>query len=75
MDHFKVMAKIRKVSNGGSGRSIRTDYSGRGMFGSTCWGIVCDDPNEVIAEVGVPGAKTDSMGTSTIVYWPNIKGA
>jgi hypothetical protein len=67
-------AKIRKASNNGYSRSLRTDYSGRGMFGRTCWGIVCDDPNDVIVDVGLKGAHTDSMGTSTIVYWPNITG-
>ncbi|MEK7414226.1 MAG: hypothetical protein AAB263_13005 [Planctomycetota bacterium] len=53
-------------------RSLRLDYSGRGMFGAQCLGIVCDDPEDVIAEVGVKGARTDSMGKSVIVYWPSI---
>jgi hypothetical protein len=72
MDTIANMQKIQSVAESGE-RSLRTDYSGRGMFGSTCWGIVCDDPNDVIAEVGIKGAKTDSMGTSTIVYWPSIR--
>lgn len=55
-------------------RSLRTDYSGRGMFGRTCWGVTCNDPNDVIAEVGLKGAQTDNMGTSTIVYWPRVTG-
>lgn len=55
-------------------RSLRTDYSGRGMFGKTCWGIVCDDPIDTITEVGIKGYKTDNMGYSVIVYWPNITG-
>ena len=66
--------KLWQAVQDGDSRSLRTDYSGRGMFGRTCWGIVCDDPNDIIVEVGLKGAKTDSMGTSTIVYWPNITG-
>ena len=42
-------------------------------YGKKCLGIVCDDPEDVIAEVGVKGAKMDSMGKSTIVYWPDVQ--
>lgn len=59
------------------GGSVRDDYSGRGMFGKSCYGIVCDDANECIAEagaLGLRGARTDSMGRSVIVYWPSIQG-
>lgn len=52
--------------------SFREQYSGRSMYGKSCVGIVCDNPNDVIAELGIPGAKTDDMGRSTIVYWPKI---
>lgn len=55
------------------GRRLYTDYSGRGMFGQTCLGIVCDDPSDTIADAGVHGARQDSLGRSTIVYWPHIK--
>ena len=49
------------------------NYSGRGMFGRICVGIVCDNPNHVIAALGIQGAKTDNMGLQTIVYWPKIE--
>jgi hypothetical protein len=64
--------KIKEVAEEGY-RRFYQDYSGRGMFGRTCVGIVCPDPHKVIAEVGIKGAKTDSMGLDSIVYWPNIK--
>lgn len=54
---------------------IREGYSGRGMFGSTCYGIVCSDVNECIAQAGkfgIIGAKRDSMGMDYIVYFPDI---
>lgn len=69
------MSKQQKIIEASEveGRRLRTDYSGRGMFGSTCYGITCNDPQDVIAEVGIKGARTDSMGRSTIVYWPSVK--
>lgn len=58
--------------------TLRINYSGRNMYGRSCFGIVADDPAEVIelaAIVGIRGAQTDSMGRSTIVYWPDFKCA
>lgn len=57
------------------GGSLRTDYSGRGMFGASCYGIVTDDATnciEIAAEHGIKGARTDGMGLKTIVYWTHI---
>jgi len=57
------------------GGDLRTGYSGRGMYGATCWGIVCEDSRECIEEAalaGVRGAQVDSMGLKSIVYWRHI---
>lgn len=57
------------------GGELRTDYSGRGMYGATCYGIVTNDATfciETAAEHGVKGASVDSMGTKVIVYWQSI---
>ena len=54
---------------------FRPSYSGRGMGGRTCGGIVTDDPMrciELAAQRGITGANTDSMGRQTIVYWPSL---
>lgn len=61
--------------------TVRDDYSGRGMYGKTCFGIVAD--NSVLLgaaliitlgeDLGLQMAEktvTDSMGRSTIFYWP-----
>jgi hypothetical protein len=51
-------------------------YSGRGMFGETCWGITCCNPIECIeaaCDEGVRGACQDNMGRDYIVYWPSLK--
>jgi hypothetical protein len=48
-------------------------YSGRGMYGKRCAGIVTDQPHECIAIAGIRGAKLDNMGLQYIVYWPNIE--
>lgn len=51
-------------------------YSGRCMYGKTCYGIVFDDDvNTVInqaAILGLTGHRSDNMGLSYIVYWPHI---
>jgi len=67
-------AKIEAAVEDDDSLSLRKDYSGRGMFGKTCYGIVCDNPGDVIAQVGLPGARQDSMGKSAIVYWPSVAG-
>lgn len=56
---------------------VRPHYSGRGMFGDACYSIVTDEPENVIERAsaeGLTGARTDSMGLKTIVYWPHVKG-
>lgn len=56
---------------------IYKNYSGRGMYGRTCYGIVTSsDPAEVIAsaeEQGLTDGRADSLGLDVIVYWPHFK--
>ena len=56
--------------------SFRESYSGRAMFGTSCVGIVTDDPDGVLQEIGSRGldltVKRDSMGLRTILYFPNV---
>ena len=44
------------------------EYSGRGMFGIECPGVVVDNPMDFIAEMGLKGLKIDNMGLQYIVY-------
>nr|DAH47973.1 MAG TPA: hypothetical protein [Caudoviricetes sp.] len=68
--------------------SIRADYSGRYMYGRTCFGIVTTDPYRVIGsmsmDLGMNGYEdlaidlysnvcTDNMGMSTIIYFPDVE--
>ena len=63
------------------GEAVRPEYSGRAMYGATCLGIVHDSLDQLIdfvvamAEDGVSlrGARQDSMGHSTITYWPGVQ--
>ena len=76
MDRLLAIAAIHEIAEY-LGDGVRDDYSGRGMYGKTCYGIVTDDPLAVVedaAAVGLRGARTDSMGTHTIVYWPAVTG-
>lgn len=57
------------------GGSIRDDYSGRGMFGRTCYGIDCRHLDEALLEVkqvNLPTPNYDNMGKGWIIYWPSI---
>jgi hypothetical protein len=62
---------------------LRLDYSGRGMYGDKCVGIVVEDPSALIefvlalADSGTDtswlrNVRMDSMGMSTIYYWPSV---
>lgn len=70
------------------GFAIRSDYSGRGMFGQECFGIVAnsigkvvasilrniDDPDVIEEFAGVlENLHSDSMGLSSIFYFPNFE--
>lgn len=65
---------LRDIANQVGG-SLYEGYSGRGMYGKTCYGITCESYLEVIelaAEQGIKGARWDNMGKRYIVYWPDI---
>lgn len=57
---------------------VRTNYSGRGMFGARCLGVVGShhELSELVQHVAietgevVPAPSTDSMGLDIIWYWP-----
>lgn len=67
---------------------VRNDYSGRGMYGKECFGITCGQEQLIkfvvayaiaAAERGetdldwLSDVRSDSMGMSTIWYWPNVQ--
>ncbi len=57
------------------GGKVRENYSGRGMFGKICFGIIYRDVQTIIeeaAERGLKGASQDNMGLDYIVYWPSV---
>lgn len=76
MDEKRYIVECLALEFAKSEDDLRENYSGRGMYGSTCYGIVTDDPDGLVeraVELGLKGACTDSMGLSTIVYWKNIR--
>ena len=74
-----TLKKLKRIANilegDGYKAEIRDDYSGRGMFGATCYGIVTDGP-EIVDKLTPLGTnqKIDNMGLDYIVYFPNLKG-
>jgi len=68
------IAKIKAAALNHTGRYYN-NYSGRGMFGKLCVSIYCEvhEALDIISEVGIKGAKTDSMGLGSVVYWPSIQ--
>ena len=58
------------------GSEVIPDYSGRGMFGATCYGIDCNDATACIEEAAIHGlknARTDSLGKGYVVYWEQVR--
>lgn len=64
--------------------SFRVNYSGRGMYGDNCVGIVTNSllelgavitrtiKDEELREELISNSRTDSMGYDTIVYWTRV---
>ena len=74
MTNDERIAAIRETAIEVDG-SVYENYSGRSMFGRSCYGIVCGDKTaciEAAARRGLVGAKTDAMGHDFIVYWPHV---
>jgi len=66
----KIVKQVAEEVEG----SVYAGYSGRGMFGKTCFGVVCENHVrcvEVAILHGLTGARYDNMGKDYIVYWPN----
>ena len=58
------------------GGELYLNYSGRGMYGAKCVGIVCANPQLAIEEAlarGLRGSHQDHMGQDFIVDWPNLQ--
>jgi hypothetical protein len=78
----ETLQEIADRSNG----DVRYDYSGRGMHGTTCVGIVLNDrdllhlgaaiaelvPDETVKQIMMSSARQDNMGSRTIVYWEMV---
>lgn len=62
-----------------TGATLYPDYSGRGMFGQKCVGLVTPTPEDVVKvsqaakRRGLSGHLCDDMGLGAIVYWPHIQ--
>jgi hypothetical protein len=60
------------------GLNVYHDYSGRGMFGKTCLGVVgsMQDLDTLLSEIkgSAQGLRKDNMGMDYIYYWPGIEG-
>lgn len=69
-----ALERIKELAD--SYGNLYEKYSGRGMFGAHCVGIVTDNPSAVIGAAmrsGIEGHRRDSMGRDAIVYWPDIQ--
>ena len=84
-DQIDVIEEALDVCSDGEGELYR-GYSGRGMYGRTCVGIVVRDAGELVAfgreleraadrhdvEVDLGHPAFDSMGLRMIAYWPGF---
>lgn len=75
--------ELDEIAQGVQG-TYRVAYSGRGMYGESCVGIVTNDLLELGAVIAesiedeelrkelISNSRTDSMGYDTIVYWTRV---
>jgi hypothetical protein len=60
------------------GGTVYENYSGRFMFGDTCYGVVCEpftvkDAIKQGNKRRLGTARTDNLGLDMIVYWPDAR--
>lgn len=83
MNSKSFLNLLREVYDQGDIEFTVRSYSGRGMYGTSCIGIVTDDMFMLGCAIGdinqgnidlygMPGMRQDSMGRSTIYYWPGL---
>lgn len=70
----KLMKELAKKVDG----KVYPNYSGRGMFGKTCWAISCGNSSveklyELSEELNLPSPLMDNLGYDYIVYWRELK--
>jgi len=74
MTLIEQIAAIRDTAKAVRGE-MRSDYSGRSMFGRLCYGIDCADDTECVVQAarrGLPKPSIDSLAHGYVVYWPTI---
>jgi len=75
-NEMKIAKAVEEIQEQEFYASLREDYSGRGMYGATCYGAVVSDVNEFIRIAKKHGIKetpkVDNMGKNYIVYYPTI---
>jgi hypothetical protein len=50
------------------------DYSGRCMFGRTCFGIIVGRYDVEDVQKKYKGVSVDNLGLDYICYWPSVSG-
>lgn len=73
---YGQIAALRNVLDAADIEKLYPNYSGRGMYGSKCFGIVVsrrevDNVKDICDEWGIE-PRVDNLGLSYIVYWPNF---
>lgn len=85
--YFEEAGEFLKKLVDGTEYHLRS-YSGRGMYGAECVGVVADDLQTFFGDVIesspvdldrwhlgflLKNARTDGMGRQTIIYWPELE--
>lgn len=72
----EIYSLFEEIADSCNGEVYSNGYSGRFMFNKRCFGIVTKDIGKCIVaatERGITNNKSDDMGLSSIIYWPNIE--
>lgn len=75
LSHEEILEMLESIAQEVDGE-VRDNYSGRGMYGATCYAITTDDYIgclEAAGAAGLNGASVDNMGKGYVIYWRHLK--
>jgi hypothetical protein len=78
-----TLAEAEQISDAADldSEAIRSDYSGRGMYGQECLGFTYSTDTDLLYlgaalsahfDGDIPSCRTDSLGMGGIVYFPSL---
>lgn len=75
-DEDEMRRLIEGIAERNPDIDLHTNYSGRGMFGKTCYGLSGNE-HEIVRAMereNLPEGNRDQLGLGVIIYWKSVEG-